>query len=126
MHTLKAVASSNLSLPADNYIYSIVASTPGTFAAISSDDSLRLFDAADLNRGSVISNAAHNGVTTLQSFSIGESHLLATGGRDGKVRIWDVRAGNGTPAVEMETGESDLIKLFFSSLIHLLYYFEWG
>ncbi|KAJ5458420.1 hypothetical protein N7475_009808 [Penicillium sp. IBT 31633x] len=103
MHTLKAVASSTLSLPADNYIYSIVASAPGTFAAISSDDSLRVFDAADIDRVSVISHATHDGVTSLQSFAMGDSHLLATGGRDGKVKIWDVRSGNGTPAVEMET-----------------------
>lgn len=114
MHTLKAVASSTLSLPADNYIYSIVPSAPGTFAAISSDDSLRVFDAADLDRGSVISNATHNGgVTALRSFAMGESHLLATGGRDGKVKVWDVRAGNGSPVVEMETGEFVLVKLFF-------------
>lgn len=112
MHTLKAVASSTLSLPADNYIYSIVASAPGTFAAISSDDSLRVFDAADIDRVSVISHATHDGVTSLQSFAMGDSHLLATGGRDGKVKIWDVRSGNGTPAVEMETGEFVLIKLF--------------
>ena len=113
MHTLKAVASSTLSLPADNYIYSIVPSAPGTFAAISSDDSLRMFDAADLDRGSVVSTASHNGgVTALRSFALGESHLLATGGRDGKVKVWDVRAGNGNPVVEMETGEFVSVKLF--------------
>ncbi|OQE89851.1 hypothetical protein PENNAL_c0013G00422 [Penicillium nalgiovense] len=105
MHTLKAVASSTLSLPADNYIYSIVPSAPGTFAAISSDDSLRVFDAADLDRGSVVSPATHKGVTALRSFAMGESHLLATGGRDGKVKVWDVRAGNGSPVVEMETAK---------------------
>ncbi|KAJ5581681.1 hypothetical protein N7535_000301 [Penicillium sp. DV-2018c] len=106
MHTLKAVASSTLSLPADNYIYSIVASAPGSFAAISSDDSLRVFDAADLDRGSVVSSTAHGGgITSLQSFVMGEAHLLATGGRDGKVKIWDARAGNGSPAVEMETAK---------------------
>lgn len=114
MHTLKAVASSTLSLPADNYIYSIVPSAPGTFAAISSDDSLRMFDAADLDRGSVVSAASHSGgVTALRSFAMGESHLLATGGRDGKVKVWDVRAGNGSPVVEMETGEFFPVKLFF-------------
>jgi WD40 repeat protein len=118
MHTLKAVASSTLSLPADNYIYSIVPSAPGTFAAISSDDSLRVFDATDLDRGSVISNTAHNGITALRSFAMGESHLLATGGRDGKVKVWDPRAGNGSPVVEMETGEFVSVKLFF-----LLFFF---
>lgn len=121
MHTLKAVASSTLSLPADNYIYSIVPSAPGTFAAISSDDSLRVFDAADLDRGSVVSPATHKGVTALRSFAMGESHLLATGGRDGKVKVWDVRAGNGSPVVEMETGEFVLVKLFF---YYFLFWFD--
>ncbi|KAJ6001323.1 hypothetical protein N7499_002764 [Penicillium canescens] len=100
MHNLQAVASSSLSLPADSYIYGITAAAPGTFAAISSDDSLRVFDAADLNRGAVVSSHTHDGgVTSLRSYA-GESQLL-TGGRDGKVRIWDVRAGG--PVVEMET-----------------------
>ncbi|KAJ5294854.1 hypothetical protein N7508_009675 [Penicillium antarcticum] len=100
MHNLQAVASSSLSLPADSYIYGLTAAGPGTFAAISSDDSLRVFDAADLNRGAVVSSHTHDGVTSLRSY-VGESQLLVTGGRDGKVRIWDVRAGG--PVVEMET-----------------------
>ncbi|CAG7977192.1 unnamed protein product [Penicillium salamii] len=96
MHTLNPVASSTLSLPTDNYIYTLTPSAPGTFAAISSDDSLRLFDAG-LN-ASVLSSAAHVGVTSLARF--GDS-LLATGGRDGKVKVWDVRAGKSV--VEMQT-----------------------
>lgn len=112
MHTLKAVASSTLSLPADNYIYSITASAPGTFAAISSDDSLRVFDAANLGHTSVVSNATHAGVTCLRSFAVGESQLLATGGRDGKVKVWDVRAGN-RPVAEMQTGEFARLRLSF-------------
>jgi WD40 repeat protein len=106
MHHLQAVAASSLSLPAESYIYGITAAGPGTFAAISSDDSLRVFDAADLNRGAVVSSHTHDGgVTSLRSYA-GESQLLTTGGRDGKVRIWDVRAGRGGPVVEMETGKS--------------------
>lgn len=107
MHTLKATAASSLGLPAENYIYSIAASAPGTFAAISSDDSLRAFDAADLDRVSVISPKTHaKGVTSLRNYATGESQLLATGGREGTVKLWDVRAGNAV--VEMETGESVL------------------
>ncbi|KAF3398435.1 putative WD repeat-containing protein [Penicillium rolfsii] len=102
MHTLKATAASSLGLPAENYIYTIAASAPGSFAAISSDDSLRVFDAATLGRVSVISNKTHDaGVTSLRSFAAGESQLLATGGREGKVKLWDVRAGNAV--VEVET-----------------------
>lgn len=128
MHNLQAVASSSLSLPADSYIYGITAAAPGTFAAISSDDSLRVFDAADLNRGAVVSSHTHDGgVTSLRSYA-GESQLL-TGGRDGKVRIWDVRAGG--PVVEMETGESSLCFCsmfpvrccqFHCSIVHVFYF----
>ena len=104
MHTLKAVAASSLSLPADNYIYSLAASAPGAFAAISSDDSLRVFDAANLERVSVISSKTHQaGVTSLRHYATGDAHLLATGGREGLVKLWDVRSGNAV--VEMETGE---------------------
>ena len=126
MHNLQAVASSSLSLPADSYIYGITTAAPGTFAAISSDDSLRVFDAADLNRGAVVSSHTHDGgVTSLRSYA-GESQLL-TGGRDGKVRIWDVRTGG--PVVEMETGESMFLFYVFSpmfpfycSIVHVFYF----
>lgn len=105
MHTLTATASSSLSLPADNYIYSIAASTPGTFSAISSDDSLRLFDAATLSHVSLVTRKTHdNGVTALKTYT-GNQPLLVTGGRDGKVRLWDSRNANGSAAVEMQTGE---------------------
>lgn len=104
MHTLKVTAASSLSLPAESYIYSIAASAAGSFAAISSDDSLRVFDATNLDRVSVISPKTHDaGVTSLRSYAAGESQLLATGGREGKVKLWDVRAGNAV--VEVETGE---------------------
>ena len=45
MHTLKETGSSSLGLPEDSYIYSIVPSSRTEFAAISSDDSLRIEDA---------------------------------------------------------------------------------
>lgn len=105
MHTLTATAASSLALPAGNYIYSIAASAPGSFAAISSDDSLRVFDSANLDRVSVISRKAHDaGVTSLRSYAAGESQLLATGGREGTVKLWDARAGNAV--LEVETGTS--------------------
>ena len=109
MHTLKAIASSSLGLPAENYIYSIASSAPGYFAAISSDDSLRVFDAANLDRVSVISRKTHDGVSALRSYTAGDAQLLVTGGREGTVKVWDVRAGNAV--VEMETGESVSISI---------------
>ncbi|GAB1203246.1 hypothetical protein APSETT445_001874 [Aspergillus pseudonomiae] len=92
MHTLKATASSSLSLAQDNYIYSIASSSPGSFAAIASDDSLRVFDAASLSHVSVVAADAHKGVTSLKSYDAGQQ-LLATGGRDGRVKLWDLRNG---------------------------------
>ncbi|EAU39322.1 conserved hypothetical protein [Aspergillus terreus NIH2624] len=103
MHTLQATASSSLSLAEGNYIYSIAPASPGSFAAISSDDSLRVFDAAGLARVSVVAADTHTGVTSLRSYSV-DQQLLATGGRDGKVKLWDLRSGKKNSAVmEVET-----------------------
>ncbi|KAI2791167.1 hypothetical protein POX_c04023 [Penicillium oxalicum] len=102
MYTLQATAASSLSLPPESYIYSIARSVPGSFAAISSDDSLRVFDAAHLDHVTVVAAKTHDaGVTSLRSYAAGESQLLATGGREGKVKLWDVRAKQAV--VEMET-----------------------
>ena len=103
MHTLQPTAASSLALPPENYIYAIAACAPASFAAISSDDSLRVFDAASLDRVSVIAPKTHDGVTALRSYAAGDAPLLATGGREGAVKLWDVRARNA--AVEMETGK---------------------
>lgn len=102
MHTLKATASSSLSLAEGHYIYSIAPSSPGSFAAISSDDSLRVFDANGLSHASVVAASAHEGVTSLKSYDAGQQ-VLATAGRDGKVKLWDLRSGRKSAAVEMET-----------------------
>ncbi|KAJ5238328.1 hypothetical protein N7468_002947 [Penicillium chermesinum] len=102
MHTLKSIAASSLSLPADSYIYSIAASAPGAFAAISSDDSLRVFNASNLDNVSVVSPQTHEaGVTSLRSY---DSNLLVTGGREGKVKVWDVRSK--AAVAEMETARN--------------------
>ena len=106
MRTLSAVASSSLSLPSGNYIYSIAASAPGIFSAISSDDSLRVFDAGNLDHVSLITGKAHHdGVTSLRTYSGGNQPSLVTGGRDGKLRLWDSREANSSAVVEMQTGE---------------------
>ncbi|EEA26363.1 hypothetical protein TMatcc_005370 [Talaromyces marneffei ATCC 18224] len=104
MHTLKATAaSSSLSLPPGTYIYAIAATAPfssGTqqqqFAAISSDDSLRLFDGHSLQPTAIVAAKAHDGVTVLKEYygdNGAAGALLATAGRDGAVRLWDARAG---------------------------------
>jgi WD40 repeat protein len=88
--SFQQVASSSLSLPPQSYIYSLVP-IPAALAAISSDDSLRLFDRETLQllpSGVVIT--AHQGITCLTSAS---DELLASAGRDGIARTWDVRYG---------------------------------
>jgi WD repeat-containing protein 89 len=109
MLAFRPVASSSLSLPSGSYIYSLAAALPGlSLAAISSDDSLRLFDVRSLQVVSVTAGSTHeNGVTTLTEYTSGvgtERGLLVTGGRDGKVRLWDVRSASGKPMLEMTTG----------------------
>lgn len=117
MNTLKAAGSSTLNLPKGSYIYSISASTPDSFAAISSDDSLRTFDSSSLKLLSVPAIKTHEeGVTCLKEYghaTEGGPQLLATAGRDGKARLWDIRSGSGKgqPVVEMETGKFDLFDI---------------
>ncbi|GAB1194792.1 hypothetical protein APSETT444_004042 [Aspergillus pseudonomiae] len=118
MHTLKATASSSLSLAQDNYIYSIASSSPGSFAAIASDDSLRVFDAASLSHVSVVAADAHKGVTSLKSYDAGQQ-LLATGGRDGRVKLWDLRNGKRSAVVEVETYEDEaLVQVINHGSVH--------
>lgn len=120
MHTLQAAASSSLSLPAGSYVYALAgspSSAGGSFAAISSDDSLRLFDGQSLKLVSLAAAKTHTqgGVTCLKEFRQGPAQgLLATAGRDGAVRLWDVRSGHGSrkAAVEMKTGRSGIVEFF--------------
>ena len=110
MHTLKLTASSSLSLPQDSYIYTLAPSTPGSFAAISSDDSLRVFDAAGgtLSGASVIAKRSHrDGTTSLKPYAgrEGQQPLLVTAGRDGMVKMWDTRSREGRAVVKMSSGE---------------------
>ncbi|KAL2824175.1 WD40-repeat-containing domain protein [Aspergillus cavernicola] len=102
MHTLKEADSSSLSLAKDNYIYSIVPSSQAEFAAISSDDSLRIFDVNKLSHASLVANNAHDGVTSLRTYDASKQ-LVMTGGRDGKVKLWDLRGGKNSAVVAVET-----------------------
>ena len=88
-------ATSNLSLPADSYIYKIV-NLNGNLAAISSDDSLRLIDSRtlqEITNGTI--NNIHVGVTCLQAVNR-DPNILLTAGRDAVVREYDLRSGQKT------------------------------
>lgn len=109
MHNLKPTAASSLSLPPDSYIYSIDASGSGSFAAISSDDSLRVFDAGSLGLVSLVSAKTHDGgVTSLRTYRAGDHPLLTTAGRDGLVKLWDLRTGNSSAVGNLQMRESVL------------------
>ncbi|KAF2095942.1 WD40 repeat-like protein [Rhizodiscina lignyota] len=107
MRHLKLSASSSLSLPPDSYIYNIlplsartspIAYAPPTrLAALCSDDSVRILDAKSLEANGVLKDV-NESVTCLERFARDgeECNVLATTGRDGRVRFWDVRTGKGT------------------------------
>ncbi|KAL5334888.1 WD40-repeat-containing domain protein [Aspergillus crustosus] len=100
MHTLKEAAFSSLSL--DNYIYSIVPSSRTEFAAISSDDSLRIFDVNKFSHASLVASNAHDGVTSLRTYDA-SNQLVITGGRDSKLKLWDLRNGKNSAVVAVDT-----------------------
>lgn len=101
MGTATLQTSSSLFLPPDSYIYRLRPVNAGPLiAAISSDDSLRLFDLETLAKQSTATVGAHNalkdihkGVTCLEAFGPQQEHCVLTAGRDGAVRGWDLRSG---------------------------------
>lgn len=94
------VASTDLSLPRNTYIYSLITCAPratpytfapgGPLAAISSDDSLRFIDITTLTPQFGFVDEAHRSVTCLSRFD-DEGNVVVTSGRDGYVRFWDRR-----------------------------------
>ncbi|KAI9752230.1 MAG: Transcriptional regulator [Chaenotheca gracillima] len=91
--SLQPIASSPLSLPEDSYIYAIYPTVNNSLAAISSDDSLSICDRSTLRLvpGGCIHNV-HKGVTCLKGLD-DSGNAVATAGRDGVARIWDLRTG---------------------------------
>lgn len=101
METATLQTSSSLFLPSESYIYRLQPVNAGPLiAAISSDDSLRLFDLETLAKQSTAVVGAHNalkdihkGVTCLEALGPQQEHCVLTAGRDGAVRGWDLRSG---------------------------------
>lgn len=94
MKTSELLQSSSLSLPSGSYIYSVIpVSNKTTVAAISSDDTLRIFDPTTLQ---VVSDCAfgkvHGGVTCLKNLDA-NAGVLVTAGRDARIRCFDPRTG---------------------------------
>lgn len=86
----KQVASSTLALPADTFIYAL-ARLQTSYAAISSNDALTIFDPRTLGINTQIAHA-HRGLTCLCA----NDGNLFTAGRDGNVRVWDSRTDSAT------------------------------
>ncbi|MCJ1418563.1 hypothetical protein MMC32_004911 [Xylographa parallela] len=99
--TARPFATSSLSLPTNSYIYCIKA-VGRSLAAISSDDSLRVFDPVTLQVSAdrVFQNA-HTGIVCLENVG-DEIESLVTAGRDGYVRCWDLRSGKKTVELKDE------------------------
>lgn len=101
METATLQTSSSLFLLPDSYIYRLQPVNAGQLiVAVSSDDSLRLFDLETLGKQSTDAIGAHNvlkdihkGVTCLEAFGLQQEHCVLTAGRDGAVRGWDLRSG---------------------------------
>lgn len=90
MRAAKLVSESDLSLPKDSYIYAL-RQINTALAALSSDDSIRIFDPKTLRLvPDGIITRAHESVTCLETYSE-DGNILATAGRDGLVKCWDRR-----------------------------------
>lgn len=119
METATLQTSSSLFLPPDSYIYRLQTFNAGPLvAAISSDDSLRLFDLETLEKPSTAVVGFHNalkdihkGVTCLEAFGPQQEHCVLTAGRDGAVRGWDLRSKKKILELK-ERKDSQLIESF--------------
>ncbi|KAK7510320.1 WD40-repeat-containing domain protein [Phyllosticta citriasiana] len=91
MRTAKLLATDDLGLPPDSYIYALRPVGSAALAVLSSDNSIRTFDRSSLKLlpDGLIQNA-HDSVTCLENWD-DEGNVLATSGRDGVVRFWDRR-----------------------------------
>ncbi len=97
--------SSSLFLSPNAYIYKLQPFNTGSLiAAISSENSLRVFDpetqtlqlvAAGGDNYGALQNV-HDGVTCLEAFGADQPHCVLTAGRDGAARGWDLRSGEMT------------------------------
>jgi WD repeat-containing protein 89 len=112
MKTVQPLSSTDLSLPSESYIYKLQPIS-NHLACISSDDSVRIFDATTLKLlpDGVLKNV-HESVTCLKRY--GEQQLV-TAGRDGACRWWDSRTGS--VVLELKTRMAAHFPIFDNLLI---------
>ncbi|CZT12523.1 related to WD40 repeat protein [Rhynchosporium agropyri] len=91
MYNLNIQSQFHISSPAGTYVYDIIPVAAG-LASISSDDTLRLLDPLALDSGPVKEiKKANKDVTCLKAVGEGDSVVVCTAGRDGRVVMWDPR-----------------------------------
>ncbi|KAL3423512.1 WD repeat-containing protein [Phlyctema vagabunda] len=102
MYLLNNTTTHHIASPAGTYVYDIVPVLGDALVSISSDDQLRVLDPARLDRPPVrVVQKVHEEVTCLKALTA-EQGVVVTAGRDGVVRIMDVREGK-----EVGRAESD-------------------
>lgn len=105
---------SSLALPAGSYVYSLCQSGIDALAAISSDNSLRRFDRETLNvlPDGVFADIhpGHGGGVTcvceVDPSGVEGKNMIATSGRDGTVKLWDVRNKRRDAVLTVTTGKT--------------------
>lgn len=115
MYTLEASGAFKIDDPQQTYIYDII-SVGAVIAAISSDDCLRLIDPLSLY-GQPIEQISkvHAEVTCLKALD-GENSIVCTAGRDGNVKIHDLRLGQTESKIgDVRTGR--LLNIIFACRI---------
>ncbi|KFY45993.1 hypothetical protein V494_00658 [Pseudogymnoascus sp. VKM F-4513 (FW-928)] len=100
-HTLKIYSTDTLqpsaSFTLDSIIYTHSLSPIASHLLVACCTQHPLVRLVDLHSGaSTQSLAGHNGAVLAASWSPTNEHILATGGTDGTLRIWDVRKASGT------------------------------
>lgn len=123
MYNLSENSTFKVTTPADTYIYDLIQLSNGSVAAISSDDCLRILNPVDLSRGEVsLVKGVGKGVTCASSINAEGGEVVVTAGGDGKVGIWDLRAGGGNGRVgELRSGE--LLEVSFAYTVREFYVF---
>lgn len=118
MPSATPIASTNAGLPPNSYIYKIISTAPrqdpltyskiDQLAIISSDDSLRFLDPANLSTlPNGVINKVNDKVTCLERANDAPSNVVATAGRDGYVRFWDKRTRQKALEIQSRTHLTD-------------------
>jgi len=105
MYSLYSSSSFAVTSPADTYIYELSTVANG-IASVSSDNILRLHDPLALQKPLACVPKIHDEVTVLKTLDA-ENSVVCTAGRDGKVKIWDLR--NGGLVGEVRCGKFELL-----------------